>query len=267
MLSRAVEVTISLSDTFSHNQPTSTGKRIKVVPIELIKQNPVKEENINSKENSYPVIQEQLQAARQELQQLEEKKKQMISEAQAVIAHDQAEWERTRESYIKQAQEEGYQDGFAAGKQESMEQHKQLLEKANQIVRTATTDYHAKLEQSEETIVDLAIHTAEKIINEKLTEDPTSFLSIVKAAIKEIKDQSTVTVYVHPENYEFVIQHRDELVHLLHADTALTIYVNEELAKSGCVIEHPFGKIDASIDTQLQQLQEILHELALENEQ
>ncbi|WP_158701743.1 flagellar assembly protein FliH [Lentibacillus sp. Marseille-P4043] len=254
-----------MSNSNSYN--AVNGKEIKIKPIEQIRQTEPKQNDDNSLENEQITLQHKLNDMRAELKQLETKKVQILQEAQQTIEQDKEEWEKTKETYRKQAQEEGYNEGFATGKQESLEQYQQLLDKANQIISSATVDYHATIEQSEEIIIDLAIHTAEKIINQTLVDSPETFLSIVKAAIKEIKDQSVITVNVNPDNYEFIVQQKDELYQLLPEDTKLTVHLTEELNPDSCIIEHPFGQIDASVDTQLKQLREILHELTLENEQ
>ncbi|MGY0691557.1 flagellar assembly protein FliH [Virgibacillus sp. FSP13] len=254
-----------MSNSNSFNAVNS--KRIKIKPIEQIRQTASQQNDNNSLENEQITLQHKLNDMRTELKQLETKKVQLLQEAQQTIEQDKEEWKKAKETYRKQAQEEGYSEGFAAGKQESLTQYQQLLDKANQIISSATVDYHSTIEKSEETIIDLAIHTAKKIINQTLVDNPETFLSIVKEAIKEIRDQSVITVNVNPDKYEFIVQQKDELYQLLPEDTKLTVHLSEELNQDSCIIEHPFGQIDASIDTQLKQLREILHELTLENEQ
>lgn len=212
-------------------------------------------------------LQDSVKEAKKELKQTEKKKEHILQEAYAAIERDRDEWIKTKESYKKQAWDEGYKEGFSTGNQEGMDQYQELLNKANQIIESAWEDYHSTIEQSEEAIIDLAIYVAEKITRQKIEDEPLSFLPIVKAAIKELKDQSIVTIYVHPDNYETVFQHREELVRLMDGDANVTIRLKNELPPDSCIIEHPFGKIDASIDTQLNQIREILHNVSMEKEQ
>ncbi|MEN1966876.1 flagellar assembly protein FliH [Lentibacillus sp. N15] len=252
-------------DTNVQHQHHSLQKQIKLKPIAEFKQRKEREQKETIGDHHLD-LQQQIQVAQQELEQLMQRKEQAITSTQEAIAEEKAEWEKTREAYIKQAQEEGYRNGFATGKQESITKYQQLLDQANQIIDAATADYHAKLDQSEDAIIDLAIHTSEKIIQQQLAEQPQTFLSIVQAAMKEIKDQSPITIYVHPDQYPVVLQQKEELSRLLHGNTELMIHVDEEAALYSCVIEHPLGKIDAGIDTQLQQLRDILHDLTQERE-
>ncbi|MFB4475339.1 flagellar assembly protein FliH, partial [Oceanobacillus caeni] len=59
--------------------------------------------------------------------------------------------------------------------------------------------------------------------------------------------------------------HKQELTQLLENNLKLSIYVKEELDVNACIVEHPFGQIDASIDTQLSQIKQILQDVVQEN--
>lgn len=255
-----VEVTILLSDIRSPNQ-----KLIKIKPIELIRKDSNHPQEEVTPDDEDTTIQTELQTAHETLQNLKEQQSRLIKETEAEIATEKANWETEKQTYVEQAKEEGYQAGYADGKQESMNEYALLLEKANEIIKAAKTDYHKTLEQSDGIILDIAIHTAEKIIKQRLSQKPESFLPIVTEAIKEIKDQSDITIYLHPANYTFVLEQKDELAHVLDDEKDISIYIDENVAEGNCLIEHAFGQVDASIDTQLQQVRKCLHELKMEN--
>lgn len=75
-----------------------------------------------------------------------------------------------------------------------------------------------------------------------------------------MREQSEVKVYVHPFYYEMLVQQKDELRAVFNQPTDIFIYPDEQLTENGCVIETPFGRIDASVDTQLQQIKQQLLE-------
>lgn len=239
----------------------------------LIKLRPIKKSDTNidkpadDSEDKQLSIKVDIENAYKELREVKEQQETLIEQTKAEVIEAKENWETEKQQYINQAQEEGYKKGFDLGKQESINQYKTLLTEANNIVKSATTDYHATIEQSDETILELAIRVAEKIIKKELRENPELFNSIVSTAIKEIKDQSSLTIYVHPSNYELVIQQKDEIDRLVGKDINVSVYINEDLNEDSCLIEHPFGRIDASVDTQLQELRRILLEVSMENSQ
>jgi len=250
---------ILLSDRQNHSYVKT--KVIQVKPVEYFQN---QNQRTNHSNNEKAVIEGKIINAKQELEDVKKEKEELIQAVNDEIAKEKRNWQKEKEKWIKKAQEEGYNEGVALGKQEVYNQYKTLLNQANAIIESAQKDYHSIIEKNEETIIDLAIHTAEKIVRKKISDEPKDFINIVKEAIKDLKDQSTVTIYLHPDNYQLVLNHKNELLRTLDNQAALSIYINEELSENACLIEHPFGKIDAGVDTQLEQIRKILQELSME---
>src|SRR5699024_4681247 len=102
---------------------------------------------------------------------------------------------------------------------------------------------------------------------QKIDYDPNVMVSIVAAAIKEIKEQSIISIYVHPNHYQVMLQQKKELENVVDGDSKMAIYIDHELTEQGCRIEHPFGQVDASVETQLSQIHDILQSIVMENRQ
>lgn len=252
-----------MSNNNLHDVYENQAKVIQIKPIELIKRTEV--DSKQPTDHDKVSLQKELQSYKEEISQLKKQREQLLQDIKHEIALEKENWENEKEELIKQAHDQGYKDGFNLGKEEGLNQYNDLINDANELIHQATIDYHATIEKSEESIVTLAIHTAEKVIDQQLHENPDHFLPIVSKAIKEIKDQSKVSIYLHPNNYKLVVQQKEELVDALDGDTKLSIYINQELKENDCIIEHPFGQIDASVDTQLMQIREALHEFVMEN--
>ena len=220
-----------------------------------------------SEEKSKQDLRENLQKLNEELQSLMKQKELLINETRDAIDKEKLNWKQEKQELLTKAKEEGYQEGFRQGKEDSLKQYNQLLENANSITESAMVDYHSTIERSESSILRLSIQVAEKIVKQKLSDDPVSFLPIIKAAIKELKDHSTISIYLHPDNYEFVLGQKGELEQIVDDDTRLSLYADNEIVENSCLIQHAFGQIDAGIDTQLEQIRNVLHEIAMENHQ
>src|SRR5699024_8664146 len=82
----------------------------------------------------------------------------------------------------------------------SNKQYEGLLSQANSIIELAQQDYEQSLEKAQEDILSLSVHIAKKIIRNTLNDDPKSFMPLVSEAINEVKDQTNVSIYLHPEN-------------------------------------------------------------------
>jgi flagellar assembly protein FliH len=250
-----VEETISLSNT----QPI-TKRVIQLKPI----QKPLLEEEI-IEDSQLQMELWKLQQAKEELESIKKQQEMLFAETEKQINQEKAQWVQERVKLIEQARDEGFQAGFEEGKIESVNQFQNLIEQANSIIKASKIDYQSTVDKSEETILLLAIQVAEKIMKQKLLDQPESFVPIVKDAIQSIKDQRELSIYLHPNNYEYVVTQKSELERVLDSKAVLSIFVNDSLEEGSCIIEHPFGKIDASIDTQLSQIQQVLNEIVMES--
>lgn len=182
---------------------------------------------------------------------------------QQVIVEKQ-NWEEEKQALFTKSSAEGFQTGLVEGREQGYQEYTSLLAEARQIIDASKHDYNQYLESSEEVIVKLAMTVAEKIIGVHLSENPDDFVYLTKNALKEVKEHSDITIQVHPLFYQVVVQRKEELSTVLNKETDLFIYPNEELNEQDCVIESSFGKVNASVDTQLSEIKEKLLSLLLE---
>lgn len=264
LLLHVAEETISLSNRI--NEQEKPGH--KVITIKKIEVDEVKREieSITTPEEKKQFIQIEIDALERELSLLEEKKQSMIEEMGEYITREKEAWEITKQEEREVARKEGFQSGFAQGKKAVLEEYKDLLNQANAIAQTAEDDYHKTVAQHQMTVLQLAVQVSEKIICEKIKEDPTVFMAIVKQAIEQLIDKSNVAIYLHPDDYKIVQEQKEELEQLIDDDEVLSLYIEQDLQQGDCLIKHPFGQIDASIDTQLQQVKKALEEKLMENQ-
>ncbi|WP_285766594.1 flagellar assembly protein FliH [Peribacillus sp. SI8-4] len=190
--------------------------------------------------------------------------------AQAIAAEIKKErenWENEEKRiYIEQAQKEGYQQGVEDGIQKGYNEIAGEIANAKHVVESSKKDYHQHIESSESVILELAMNVAAKIIESEIEKDDASYLSIVKKAIKEVRDYREVQLHIHPVHYQSILSHKEELVAIFPKDTELYIYPDDELEANSCIIESEKGRIDASVDSQLEVIKMKLTEL-LEGEQ
>ncbi|WP_339215325.1 flagellar assembly protein FliH [Ornithinibacillus sp. FSL M8-0202] len=243
----------------SNTQPSSK-KTIQIIPI----QKKLSEQIVISSEEQLQSELDQLKVAQDELELVKKQREDLIANTEHEIQSAKEAWQQEKLELMEQARQEGFQAGFEQGKVESLEQYHHLIDQANGIIEASKLDYQSTVEKSEETILTLAVHVAQKIIKQEIDKEPELFLPIVKDAISTIKDQREVTIYLHPENYEYILSQKNELEKILESKAVLSIYINEALEVGSCMIEHPFGKIDARIHTQLSKIYEILQEVLLE---
>lgn len=203
--------------------------------------------------------------AKQVIEDAENKAKEIIryshqqrDEVMRINDQERAAWQEERELIIEQAKQEGYSEGLELGRQEAERMHSEFIDESRKIVTLAKQDYEDKIQSAEETILTLSVKIAEKILASEIDESQERFTEIVKKVLKEVKEYEDIKIHVHPINYELLLSQKNELTLLITNESDLLIYANEEMDEKSCFIDSPFGRIDASVDTQLRQLKDQL---------
>ncbi|MGM9924133.1 MAG: flagellar assembly protein FliH [Bacillus sp. (in: firmicutes)] len=167
----------------------------------------------------------------------------------------QRQWQEVERRILEEeAREVGYNEGYSMGKKQGYEEMQTEIQQVKRIVDLSKEDYHQYLESSEKTILDLAIHVAGKILNQEVKMNEGAFLSVVKKAIKEAREHREVRLLIHPLHYENLLSQKEELQAIFPKETDFYIFPDNEIEETSCIIESSNGRIDASIDRQLQEV-------------
>ncbi|MEI3604595.1 flagellar assembly protein FliH [Pseudogracilibacillus sp. SE30717A] len=211
-------------------------------------------------EEKYISLQMKVENTKRQLASLEHQKEKLLHDLKEAIDKEKRDWQIQKNKEQELAKQTGYKIGFDEGQEKAVSTYQSQIEEANKIVESATNDYHRTVAKYELTIIQLAISAAEKIIRKKIDKKPENFTSMVREAIEDLKDKSQVTIYVHPEDYQFILKQKEELEQLLEDGELLSIYMDQQLNSGDCTIKHPFGQMDVGIDSQLQQIRLALEE-------
>ncbi|GAB4072511.1 flagellar assembly protein FliH [Barrientosiimonas marina] len=253
-----------MSDRISKQSEITGKRRITVRPVSG--RHSADATLADASETKHETVQSEIKQAQEELERLKVRQTEVIDQTNAEIEAAQTAWKEEKQTYIEQARQEGYTDGFNQGLQRGQDDYQQLISNANDAVKAAQHDYYKTLDESHDQLLDLAVHIAEKIMHQQLSEQPESLMPLVTSAIQTVRDKSNVALYLNPADYDLISRQKDELTSFTGKDTVLSIYADDTLSEGSCLIEHPFGRIDAGIDAQLQQLRTTLREIGMEND-
>ncbi|WP_170289281.1 flagellar assembly protein FliH [Metabacillus lacus] len=201
---------------------------------------------------------------KEETKRMKEEASRVMEEAYLHISAEKEEWLSQREILVSQAREEGYAAGYDQGKKQAIEDYEDKLQEINSLAELSQVHYLKRIEEAEDTILALGLKTARKILAHQLSEEPKLFLSLVANALKEVRESEKIKVYVSLHDYELVSSSVSELKSSLMSDAELFVYLDDSISPGGCIVESPYGKIDAGIDTQLNELKIQLFQLLKE---
>jgi flagellar assembly protein FliH len=240
----------------------------KVISIKQFKEDQHEDELLVEPEQSHHLIEEKkliLEQAKEEAKEILNEAKSHADAIKAEISHEKTNWDKKAAELSNEAKRMGFEEGFQEGQQRGYEEIRVLIDEAAEVVENSKLDYRKKIQSSELTILDLGLTVAEKIIGEHLTNNPDHFLSIVRTALKETRDYREIQLHVNPYYFGFLISQKEDLLKIFPKETELYIYPDPDLPEQTCIIESTSGRIDASVDQQLEEIKRKLFEM-LESE-
>lgn len=162
----------------------------------------------------------------------------MEQRTEAAVLPTAAEVEQIRQ----QAQEEGYQAGYAEGAQRVREETQRLAG----MIDALDKELQQVDQQVAQNLLDLAMEMSRQMLQQALEIKPELVLGIVNEAINELPHfNQHAHLILHPADAELVrSQMGEQLDH-----TGWKIFEDAQMERGGCRVETAHSRIDASMAT------------------
>ena len=149
------------------------------------------------------------------------------------------------------AREAGFREGEAAGKAHAESEVRSAIGQLSQSI-VDLDQYRTRLfRQSEADAVRLSIAIARRVLRREVTLDPSAIEGLIRAALERLQSQERCRVRMHP-NYIPVL--RSE-VDRLGMSAKVEVIADPAQEPGAAVFEMSRGNLDASIDTQLREIE------------
>ncbi|WP_158737691.1 flagellar assembly protein FliH [Alteribacillus sp. YIM 98480] len=196
--------------------------------------------------------------------QLKEQAKRELEQTRKQISEEEQESKQRIEQAFSKAKENGYAEGFEQGVNDGKASYDEAIEEVKAIIHSAKQEYTSYLEKAEPVILDLALAVANRVIYKSLEDEDGTWLEIVKNAVQEVKDHEDIAIYVPISRYEETKQQRQEIENVLTYSKELLLLPDGHLSEDQCIIETSYGRVDASLDSQLDELKNKLQDMLKE---
>ncbi|MDR7235719.1 flagellar assembly protein FliH [Neobacillus drentensis] len=215
-----------------------------------------------------------IQAAKAEAQAIIEMAEQNACSIEAATTDKINQW--WEENQLKQrvlsleAKQQGFEEGLATGKQEAIlkvqQEYQQKLEQAQHLLHLAYEQKESIISEAEPFLLELSTVIASQIVKQELESHPDIFVDLIKQHILRFKEKESITVCVHPEDFEFIQSQRVHLVAIVNGETEIKIIPDHSVSPKGCIIRTAYGSVDARIDTQIEEIKKVILEARREPE-
>lgn len=167
------------------------------------------------------------------------------------------------ETRLARLEREAYEKGFAQGQKDGLAlEERQIEEKGKQLdaLFTEINDLRAKIyAEAEEELLKMSILIAKKIIGQEIETDPQIIGRTIRSAMKYLVDKNHVHILINPEDMEEVRRILPEIAELTKGGK-FQVIEDHAIKRGGCVLNSGFGRINATLDDQIEMLEKEIDE-------
>jgi flagellar assembly protein FliH len=207
--------------------------------------------SLNSKKDTEDIIKNAKEEAKKILEENSNKCNQQIEEAN-----------KKREQIFSEAKESGYKEGYEEGKQKASEdiknQMSELINALQNTIDTINTERDKIFFSLKDDVARLIISYVRKIIKLELKTQKNIILANIESALKEISSKDSITIILSRDDIELVEEHSDEIKSKIRGLKNIKFLIEPYITKGGCIIETDYGSIDATIESQLFELEKLV---------
>lgn len=143
----------------------------------------------------------------------------------------------------------GYAQGERAGMEAGSKRAEAMLRRVAQTLEELGGLRHKLAQQSERDMVQLALMVARRIVHREVSLDPELVAAMAHVALQKLSSSSPATIRLNPDDYTVVARASERWT-----GSQVTVMPDPSVARGGCLVESEFGRIDATIDRQFDEM-------------
>ncbi len=168
---------------------------------------------------------------------------------------------------LEQSRIDGFAEGLKRGEAEGLRKFDSVTVKITSLLDSIHKERERILKVAEKEVLELALGIARKIIHREVTLDPDIALENVKKAIEKVAAQKNIRILVSKKDFSEVASHRNELLTRLKGVDGVEIVEDSYIGPGGCLIEAELGNIDATVESQFEEMKRSLEEMVTAEEE
>lgn len=154
------------------------------------------------------------------------------------------------------------EEAYARGRREALSDAEQHLESAAQGLIAALEEVNrlrtALANNSKQDMLRLVMTIAEQVIRREVSADPNVIHSIIENALQSSVRADHYRVLINPVDLEKVTEKKPFFLASISGLENLTIEGDSSISPGGCRVDSELGTVDATIETQLESIQNAL---------
>ncbi len=160
------------------------------------------------------------------------------------------------EAIEREAYEKGFSEGFSKGETEGyetgMKKGEEAVESFKEVVTGCDNLWVDMVKKNEEQIIGLICKATEKIVAGKIEVDNEVIKHSIMQAFELIPEPEEVTIYVNPEDYDFIEIVKEDFFEIINGLKQLSIVSDPSVKRAGCRIETKSGEVNTNIEEKME---------------
>jgi len=172
---------------------------------------------------------------------------------------------------LKQAKEkalhieqEAYEKGFAQGGKDGMElgqkRIEMIVQKMGNVLQQIEDQRESLYRTYEREMLQLVLSISKKILHHECQVNEEVITATLREVSNHIVDQRKIVIRLNPADAQFLQSHPDKAIPVKKGRQGVELLKDPSITRGGCVVETAFGGIDATMETQFDQIVSLLWE-------
>jgi flagellar assembly protein FliH len=151
---------------------------------------------------------------------------------------------------LKEQYEVAYRQGEAMGRKTAQAELEEKMKGMSRAIENAASHKSRLRQEAERDVVSLALAVARRVLHRQIQVDEEAILGLVKAAFDNASLREITHVRIHPQFVSAVQNHLQSV----GAPVSIQLTGDASLELGGVIVETARGCLDASVDTQLDEI-------------
>jgi len=159
-------------------------------------------------------------------------------------------------------EKEAYEKGFVQGEKNGLELGQKKVEAILQQLKNLICEIERQrtelYKRYEKEMVQLVLGITQKILQQEVQLREEVVANTLQAAFQYVVDQKKLIVHLHPSDYKFLLAHPELRPFAAEESQGVKMVEDPSISRGGCLLETSFGVIDATLDSQFEQIAALL---------
>jgi flagellar assembly protein FliH len=161
------------------------------------------------------------------------------------------ECERRRQVEVAQARREAAAEGYRQAREEASAELNNVNNQIAQALSDLAGTKRKLRNDAEGELIKLSLAIARRILHREISVDPEALHGLVHTALQKLQNREISRVRVFPAGADAV----RSALERIGAAPAIQVFPDSSLKSGDIIFETSFGELDASVDSQLQEIQ------------